>query len=445
MVQPFIMINFPTAPTGRSKFLQVLEIEAEDVSGQNPRINSERLKALLDGVNAYGHNSRTGGFNRIGYSEPDMAVRAWFVEQMRGDGLAVSRDGVANIFGRFGPVQGPSILVGSHLDTVPEGGSLDGALGVCVALECVRAMREAGVEPATAVEVVATAEEEGRFGGMLGSQAIAGVLTAEQIDAAVDADGVRLVEAMRARGLDARDGLAAARAPGSVRAFLELHIEQGPVLEHAGIPIGIAHTVAGVVNLSVRLDGVANHSGTTPMHLRADAFAGAAAIAHAVPQLLERHGGENSRITIGKVDIHPNFIHTVPGRAEFVVNIRDTDDRRMAALAGAMREVVADVAAARGLRWTIEEQSRMAPVELDAGLAALLHEEADRLGLQVLDMPSGAGHDAQTMQSLCPSALLFVPSRGGISHAPEEWTAWGDIEKGAALMLAALVRLVERS
>jgi N-carbamoyl-L-amino-acid hydrolase len=408
---------------------------------KTPRIDLPRLRALLDGVNAFGRNPETGGFNRTGYSDADMAARDWFMQEMRRDGLAVRRDGVANLFGRYGPGDGPAILVGSHLDTVPEGGAFDGALGACVALECVRAMRDAGIVPAVAVEVVATAEEEGRFGGMLGSQAIAGVVTEEQLDAATDADGTRLVDAMRACGLDARDALTAAHPPGSVAAFLELHIEQGPVLEERGIPVGIAHTVAGLVNLAVRLDGKANHSGTTPMHLRADALAGMAAVAHAVPDMLAGHGGDNSRITIGKLDIHPNFMHTVPGRADFVVNIRDTDPARIATLCDAMRERIATAARAHGLRFAVEEHSRMEPVALDPGLAALLREEAARLGLAALDMPSGAGHDAQTMQGLCPSALVFVPSRGGISHAPQEATDWRDIEKGAQLMLAALLRL----
>lgn len=405
------------------------------------QINSRRLRALLDGVNAFGRNRETGGFNRIGYSEADMAVRAWFEAQMRADGLAVTRDGVANLFGRFGPSDGPVVMIGSHLDTVPEGGAFDGALGVCVALECVRCIEEAGLAPHTAIEVVATAEEEGRFGGMLGSQSIAGSLAPDWIEQARDGDGVRLVDAMRAHGLDAFDALKAARAPGTVKAFLELHVEQGPVLERAGLPVGIAETVAGVTNLAVQLEGVANHSGTTPMDMRADAFAGMAEAANAVSGILARHGGENTRITIGKAEIRPNFIHTVPGSAQFVVNIRDTRAETMEAAARAMRGAVERAARHHGLSFRIDEQSRLAPVALDACLADILADEAARRGLPARRMPSGAGHDAQTMQTLCPSALVFVPSRGGISHAPEEWTEWEAIEKGATLMLGALARL----
>ncbi len=400
-----------------------------------------RLQSLLAGVNGFGRNPRTGGFNRIGFSEADMAVRDWFADAMTADGLAVRRDGAANVFGRFGPTDGPAIITGSHLDTVPEGGAFDGALGACVALECVRAMRDAGLSPTTAIEVVATAEEEGRFGGMLGSQAIAGQVTREWIDQARDADGVTLVEAMRAHGLDPYEILNAARAPNSVRAFLELHIEQGPVLEAAGIPIGIAHSVSGVCHLFVRLDGTANHSGTTPMDMRADAFAGLAELAGAIPAVIGDIGGEQSRITIGKVDLTPNAPHTIPGTAEFSIIIRDISEAVMRRLTDRLRGQIAAVAARHNLTFAIEDKSWLPPVALDQELASLLAGEAAKQGIPVRSMPSGAGHDAQTMQAHCPSALIFVPSKGGVSHAPDESTAWPDIEKGANLLLATLVSL----
>ena len=406
-------------------------------------IDPRRLRDLLDGVNRFGRNPATGGYNRTGYSQADMEARAWFEDQMRADGLAVRRDGVANLFGRFGPAQGACVMIGSHLDTVPEGGAFDGVLGACIALEAVRSIRDAGIAPAVAIEVVATAEEEGRFGGMLGSQTIAGGLTSEWIDRARDADGVRLIDAMAMHGLDAHDATRSSRKPEDVRAFIELHIEQGPVLESVGVPIGIAHSIAGVCNLHVRFTGKANHSGTTPMNLRADAFAGLAAVGAAISGLIAAHGGENTRVTIGKADIHPNFIHTVPGQAEFVVNLRDTDPAVLDQMEAALRKTIQTAATVNALCVRIAEQSRIAPVTLDPSLAAMLHEEAARLGLRALSMPSGAGHDAQTMQSLCPSALIFIPSRDGVSHSPKEWSDWADIERGANLALSALARLAE--
>lgn len=406
-----------------------------------PAIDSARLRKTLDGINAFGHNPQTGGYNRTGYSDADMAVRRWFEEEARADGFKVCCDAAANVFVRHGPENGPCIMSGSHLDTVPEGGAFDGALGVAVAWEALRAMRDAGIEPHIAVEAVATAEEEGRFGGMLGSQAITGQVTRNWIEQAADENGETLVATMRGQGLDPYAALDVARPKGSIKAFIELHIEQGPVLETSGSPIGIAHSVSGVSYIAVRMKGRANHSGTTPMHLRADAFRGLADVAAEVPALIEKIGTDQSRITIGKVDLKPNFPHTIPGIAEFTVIIRDTEEAVMRSLTGAVEASIEAAARRHGLSHTIEMKSWLPPVALDEDLARLLGEEAETMGLSALSMPSGAGHDAQTMQSLCPSALVFVPSRNGISHAPQEWTDWADIEKGAQLVLNALVRL----
>ena len=399
------------------------------------------MKTFLDGLNSFGANPLTGGFNRVGYSDADMAARAWFEARLKEAGLAARRDGVANIFGRYGPAEGPVILAGSHIDTVPEGGAYDGALGVAVAFECVRALQEAGFEPATAIEVVATAEEEGRFGGMLGSQAIAGRIDREWFENASDADDMQLRAALRAQGLEPEDAFTCARAPDTVKAFLELHIEQGPVLERKRIPIGIVDGISGVSNIAVTFYGKANHSGTTPMDMRSDALAGLAAFACRIPAIIEKQGTDQSRITIGKVDIEPNFPHTIPGKAAFSVITRDTDEAVQSRLLKMVRQEIESSAAGHDLACDIEEKSWLAPVALDVPLGDRIAACANALDLPYLRMPSGAGHDAQTMQSLCPSALIFVPSRGGISHAPDEFSDWDDIVAGAQLMLAALMDL----
>ncbi|MEZ5584985.1 MAG: Zn-dependent hydrolase [Candidatus Competibacteraceae bacterium] len=406
-----------------------------------PTFNINRLRKLLDGINAFGHNAATGGHNRMSFSKADMAARRWLAQEMKADGLTVHSDSAGNVFGRYGPQQGPCVMVGSHLDTVPEGGAFDGALGVAVGLECVRAMRDAGVQPAIAIEVVATSEEEGRFGGMLGSQAMAGLITREWLESAADANGVKLTDAMHAQGLNPEAVFTAARPSGSVIAFLELHIEQGPVLEAENVPIGIANAVSGVGVLAVRLEGKANHSGTTPMHLRADAFAGLAEVACAIPDIIQETGTEQSRITIGQVDVQPNFPHTIPGIAEFSVVLRDTDEGVMRMLDEQIRKRVAQAAERHSLLMTIEIRSWLAPVELDDRLAALLTEQASTIGLRTVSMPSGAGHDAQTMQALCPAGLVFVPSQGGVSHSTRESTDWQDVQRGGRLMLATLVRI----
>lgn len=404
-------------------------------------IKSERLKSLLGAINQFGFNAATGGYNRPGFSQADKQVRDWFASQLTKDGLSVTRDAADNIFGRLGPLDAPCIMVGSHLDTVPEGGAFDGALGVAIGLECIRAIQDHDIPLRHPVVVAATSDEEGRFGGMLGSQTISDQLAPGWAEEAEDADGIKLTDAMRRQGCNP-DALPHSAWPsGSIRAFLELHVEQGPVLETAALSIGIVEGVSGVLVLSIELDGVANHSGTTPMELRSDAFAGLAQIAAGIPDMIQKIGTDQSRITIGKVAIEPNFPHTIPGHATFTIIIRDLSADVMDMLRAQLANNVAAACKQHRLTHRIEERSYIAPTLLDPALRSILVAEADALGLEHQIMPSGAGHDAQTMQAFCPSGLIFVPSKDGISHAPEEWTDWPDIEKGAQLMLNTILRL----
>jgi N-carbamoyl-L-amino-acid hydrolase len=406
-----------------------------------PTVDADRLFATLDGINRFGFDPATGGYDRPAFSAADMAVRRWFMDEMAAEGLAVHMDAAGNVFGRTGP-DGPSVMVGSHLDTVPSGGAFDGALGCAAALECARALREAGAGLARPLEVVATADEEGRFGGMLGSQAIAGVVPDGFVETATDADGLRLADAMRAAGLDPGAVPGAARAPGSVAAFLELHIEQGPVLETAGRDVGIVTAVSGCTVLAVTLHGAANHSGTTPMDMRQDALVGLCRIGAALPALAREAGTDQSRLTVGHVMLTPNAPHTIPGAAFFTIVIRDVDGAVMRTLRAEVEALVGRACASEGLSFSIAERSSLGPVVLDAGLQDLLLRVGVRQGLEPLSMPSGAGHDAQTMAHLCPSALVFVPSRGGLSHAPQEHTGRDAIISGTAVLLDAVRALV---
>ena len=258
---------------------------------------------------------------------------------------------------------------------------------------------------------------------------------------ATDADGVRLWDAMDASGFDPADVRSAALAEGTLKAFLELHIEQGPILEQMGKPIGIVETISGVCNWTVRLHGAANHAGSTPMPLRADAFAGLAAIAASIPELIADVGTAHSKITIGKVELQPNTPHTIPGEAEFSVIFKEADEGAMRRLTEAFAARIEQGAAANRLTFEIEEHSWLAPAPLDEGLRRVVEEEADKRSVDYFVMPSGGGHDAQTLAAICPTALVFVPSKGGISHSPAEDTAWDDIAVGAELMLAVLHRL----
>lgn len=404
-----------------------------------------RLRADIERLAEIGTISGRPGINRPSFSAADMAGRRFFMARCVEAGLATTMDVVGNVIARWGVGSGPPVMAGSHLDTVPDGGVYDGPLGCCAALEAVRVLRAAGITPTRPIEVVATADEEGRFGGMLGSQALTGKVDPAWLERAVDAEGIRLVDAMRAQGLAPERHAEVARPPGSVHAFLELHVEQGPILEATGLEIGIATGVSGVFNWTVTLTGVANHSGTTPMHLRRDAFAGLVSFAGIIPAIIEDMGGEQSRLTIGKVELLPNFPHTIPGRATFSIIGRDTDETVMRAMAEACRSELDSAARAHGLDLNLREESWLSPVTLDPDIARALEAASQKLGYRTTTMPSGAGHDAQTMQHLAPSGLIFVPSVGGISHAPEEYTPWPDVERGANLLLHGITALATLS
>jgi N-carbamoyl-L-amino-acid hydrolase len=409
--------------------------------GPRLAIDIGRLREEMELLGEIGREPGVPGINRPGFSNADMEARRFMAERMHQAGLAVSMDAVGNLSGLWETGDGPRIMAGSHVDTVPMGGLFDGALGVCAALECVRTLRDAGVRPAHPIEVIATAEEEGRFGGMLGAEALAGRVDPAWLEAAVDEKGLKLTDAMRSQGLKPELYATAQRDTASVKAFLEVHVEQGPVLDRAQIPIGIVDVISGVFNWTIRLTGETNHSGTTPMELRRDAFAGLAAFAADIPRIIAAVGGDQTRVTIGAVELKPGFPHSIPGEAVFSIVGRDTKLTTMRRLASECRRRVGDVAAGAGLDVAISEHSWIEPRACDQGIVALLSAQAEKLGLRSLVMPSGAGHDAQLMADLTAAGLIFVPSIGGISHAPDENTDWSDVEAGANLLLHALAEL----
>ncbi len=408
-------------------------------SGSRLAIDLDRLKARLTALAEIGADPSGQGVHRPSFSPADMEARRWLDGQMSAIGLRTRMDAVGNVIGRWEVGRGPAVLLGSHLDSVPHGGAFDGALGVVAALECVETLMDAGLAPAAPVEVIGTSEEEGRFGGMLGAQAMAGVVPEAWFHDAEDDEGVKLTDAMRRAGLDPDAYPTARRDPAEVKAFLELHIEQGPVLERSGRPVGIVEGISGVFNWGVVMTGSANHAGTTPMDLRQDAFRGLADFAAEVPEILARHGTRASRLTVGRVALQPNYPHTVPGRAEFSIVGRDMEEPVMAALATACRAALNSAAERNGLGLEIGEASWLPPIPCHDDIVAAFARQAAALGLEAPVLPSGAGHDTQMMTQLAPAGMIFVASCGGISHAPDEHSDWPDIEAGANLLLHTLL------
>ncbi len=406
-------------------------------------IHLERLKENMRFLAKYGYQAADHGIYRMAFTDADMKSRHWLQEQMKELGMAVRMDGAGNVIGHWPPDNRESaVIIGSHTDTVPCGGHLDGSLGVLIGLECARVIIESQLRTTHPIEVISFSDEEGRFGGMFGSQALTGQLTPESILSAVDLNGIQLSEAMKYHGLDPMAALDARREPESVKAYLELHIEQGPVLDRSRKPVGIVDEITGLFRWSARLLGVPNHAGTTPMEMREDAFLGLAEFANELPRVLEENGSERSRATIGNVSLLPGAANTVPGTAEFSLDVRDTNPEKLDELSLAFRKALSAIARRRRLRFEFEEVSRIQPVRCDPEILSCLTGKAESLKIAYETMPSGAAHDAQLIAGMAPVGMVFLPSRDGKSHSPAEWTAWQDIETGANLMLHSVIELM---
>lgn len=404
-------------------------------------VNAQRLKENIEELAQVGRVENKGIF-RMAFSDGDIAGRQWFKQKLDEAGLEIYEDGAANIHGRLNwDGKTPSVITGSHLDTVPGAGHLDGALGVVVGLECLRRIKEERMPLSHPLEVIAFSDEEGRFGGMLGSQSIAGQLTPESIQNAVDLDGIKLVDAMQQQGYDAMQALYARRNPDSVHAFVELHIEQGPILDQMGFSVGIVDAIAGLFKWEVSLIGTPNHAGTTPMHMRNDAFQALAEFSSQIQRILDENGSERSVATIGRVDISPGAANVVPGRVDFSLEVRDTEQRVLDELRNAFRRALSAIARRRDVMFEFVVLSEIHPVKCDLGLLEELKHVADTLKIPSLQMASGAAHDTQFIASITRAAMIFVPSKEGRSHSVAEWTDMEHIEKGSNILLNTLASI----
>lgn len=404
-------------------------------------INQDRLKSNIETLASIGRQEDHGIY-RMAFSPGDMAGREWFKQQILDAGLEVYEDGAANIHGRLNwDEDKASVMTGSHLDSVPGAGHLDGALGVLSGLESLQRIKEENIAIKRPMEVVAFSDEEGRFGGMLGSQALTGKLTPESIHKAIDLDGVTLEQAMKECGYSAMDSLYAKRPADSIHAYVELHIEQGPILDQMGFSVGVVDAIAGLFKWDVSLIGTPNHAGTTPMHMRNDAFAGLAEFHTQLQRLLDENGSERSVATIGRVSCLPGAANVVPGRVDFSLEVRDTEPRILEEMQGACRRALSAIARRRNLMFEFKVLSEIAPVKCSTGLVDRIKQVSEELNIPNLRMASGAAHDAQMLASVTRTAMLFVPSKGGRSHSSAEWTDMRDIEKGANVLLNTLLML----
>ncbi|HJQ57804.1 MAG TPA: Zn-dependent hydrolase [Vineibacter sp.] len=408
---------------------------------QRPAIDGPHLHARLAALAKVGA-IEGGGCARLALTDEDKAGRDLVVAWMRADGLAVRIDAIGNVFGlRRGREDGRPVMTGSHIDTVRTGGRFDGNYGVLAGLEVCRALDAAGIVTRHPLCVAFFTNEEGaRFQpDMMGSLVHAGGLTLQEAFAATDTDGKRVGDELQ------RIGYRGDTAPGAIRprGFVELHIEQGPVLEEAGVTIGAVTGVQGIAWHEFIASGVSAHAGTTPMRLRHDAGYVAAAAATFVRQLTRDMGGAQVG-TVGVSELRPNLINVIANRARFTIDLRNTDE---AALKEAERRTFAFVeAAARDEGVNIETRilARFEPVAFDGAMIDRIERVAGAHGRSTMRLPSGAGHDAQMMARLCPTGMIFVPSVKGLSHNVAEYTTPADLDAGAAVLLDVLLELASQ-
>jgi len=402
------------------------------------KVNFERLLKDLEELGQIGQDQR-GGVSRPSFSLPDLEARKWLKKRIEDAGLIYRQDGAGNIFGSLPGLQPQVVMAGSHLDTVINGGRYDGSVGVLTALECLRRIKEENLSLPKTLEVVSFTDEEGNLvGDFLGSRAFTGQLLIDQLKTIRTQFGPPLEEVLLKAGLSVESVFRAARTRPEILAFLEVHIEQGPVLEEEGVPIGLVSSIAGKRYYQATFIGRAGHSGTTPLELRQDAFITLADFALRATQLVARkYYGD--MITIGRVSLKPGSFSIIPGEADFTLDLRSQKSESLRAMEEEVLVLASQVASTRGLSFFRQLLDATEPVTIQEKMLEKLKALCTKLGYDFRLIQSGAGHDAQILASICPVAMIFIPSIDGISHSPEEAINPEDLEKAANLLLQALL------
>jgi beta-ureidopropionase / N-carbamoyl-L-amino-acid hydrolase len=411
-------------------------------------INAQRLQSDLEELSKIGRDPSTGGTTRLGYSENELAARQFVATLMQQAGLSVRTDAAGNLFasrprpnttadGSSGTL--PILLFGSHVDTVLNGGRFDGALGTIAAIEVIRALNENKTATRHPLEVVVWTNEEGNHFGIstMGSAIAAGVLGPE-ILTRKDDQGATVADWLKRYGQDPAHLTDARIAKGSIAAYLELHIEQGPNLERAKIPIGVVQGIVALKRWRCVVTGFANHAGTTPMDSRHDALAAASRETLAVRQSVLAESGRQVG-TVGYIKVEPGAVNVIPGRAEFPVELRDLDAAKIDRMWNRIQTNFQEIDKEENVSTQCSEFDDIAPARTDPAMQAAIHNAAQSLGLATLDLPSGAVHDAQLMARIAPFGMIFIPSHDGISHAPQELSTWPDVANGAEVLYRSIL------
>ena len=406
------------------------------------KIDRQRLERSIADLGRIGE-TKNGGLTRLALSDDDRRARDLMVEWMRAAGLRVTVDRMGNIFGeRAGAEPLPPVMMGSHVDSVPTGGKYDGQLGVLCALEAIRSLNDHGVRTRHPVTLVIFTNEEGaRFQpAMIASGVMAGKIALEDAYNARDRDGIRLLDELERIGYLGPEPC----APRPLRAYLELHIEQGPFLEEEGRSVGVVEGIVAIAWSRVTIHGTQDHAGPTPMRTRHDALVAAAEIVLGVRRMARDIVGGDMVATVGHLAVSPNITNAIPGRVPLSIDVRDPLDATLDRALLMIERVVEDACTREGVRGEVEHYWRVPCTPFDAAVVDTIERAARACGARHRRIRSGAGHDAQYMATLGPTGMIFVPSRGGRSHCEEEFTPIDDIEDGANTLFLAALELARR-
>ncbi|MGA2589797.1 MAG: M20 family metallo-hydrolase [Bryobacteraceae bacterium] len=426
-----------------SSFFLIVFLSVAQTQNATPKfhINSSRLQGTLEKLSEFGRNPE-GGVTRIGYSDTDLAARKYVTELMKQAGLEVRVDPAGNLFGRrAGSENLPVLLFGSHIDSVLNGGNFDGDVGSLGAIEVLQALNERGVKTRHPLEVVIWTNEEGNhFGvGTMGSGIAAGVLRPE-ILGLKDEQGLTVADWLRRYGQDPAHLADARIARGALAGYVELHIEQGPYLGEAKIPIGVVQGIVGLKRWRCITTGLANHAGTTPMNRRKDALAAASRDLLVVRDVVRAETGRQVG-TVGYMKAEPGAVNVIPGRVEFPVELRDLDAGKIDRMWDQIQARFKQVDHEENVETRCTALDDVAPARTDPSMQTAIRTAANSLGLATMDLPSGAVHDAQQIARLAPIGMIFIPSRDGIRHSPKEFTSWQDIANGAEVLYRSVLLL----
>lgn len=404
------------------------------------RVNGQRLNAHLAELAVFGKTPE-GGTHRVAYTEADLQAREFTMKLMREAKLDVGIDAAGNLIGRRAgrDAKLPALAIGSHIDSVPQGGSYDGQVGSMSAIEVAQTLAENNLTLNHPLEVIIFSNEEG---GTYGSHAMAHGLTEKQLGLSTSS-GKTVGEGIRFIGGDPGKLAQPLRKRGDIAAYLELHIEQGGILEAEKIRIGVVEGIVGISQWEVTVEGFANHAGTTPMNQRRDALLAAAKYIEAVNRVVTSVPGRQVG-TVGRIQAHPGAYNVIPGKVSTTLELRDLDAAKIQSLYQKILAEAAQIEKATGTKFSFKETNAIVPAPTDVRVRGLIDETAKQLGFTTKTMPSGAGHDAQELAPIAPVGMIFIPSREGISHSPREFSTPEDIANGANVLLHTLLKLDAR-